>query len=308
MNLTTENDGKEFINVYSRGVTELGKFLTNFSHHEIMTEDGRFQSVEGYWGWLGSGSDQKEYYRNLFGIDAKKAMKSESNKTRINVDDFQRKIKKAIAYKIATNPRMALEFKNSKLPFVHFYDYKGRVVLVTDCGWIMEFLENLRKFLQMESHLDLVTDSLFNAPVGSILGHSCNTLGLWGSGVALGFKERFPESYNEQRLLCNAGKIRCGDYSATTEDGFRIVNLFASINVGGKKSPTDQIHKNTFYALSKFFAENKASVLCLPKINSGLFGCNWEEVKCVIGMTLFFYPTSRVVIYSPETKPIQLSA
>ena len=53
MILTPQNDGITHINVYSKGKTTLGRWLTNFAHTPIDTIDGHFESIEGYWYWLG---------------------------------------------------------------------------------------------------------------------------------------------------------------------------------------------------------------------------------------------------------------
>jgi len=45
-------DGIDHINLYSRGHTELGQYLSNFAYTPIQTEDGRFNSIEAYWYWL----------------------------------------------------------------------------------------------------------------------------------------------------------------------------------------------------------------------------------------------------------------
>lgn len=54
MKLNPNKDGIDHINVYSGSRTELGKMLSNFYHFEIETKDGKFQSVEAYWFWLGN--------------------------------------------------------------------------------------------------------------------------------------------------------------------------------------------------------------------------------------------------------------
>jgi hypothetical protein len=45
----SKDDGITHINIYSKGKTELGRWLSNFTYHPIETEDGKFDSVEGYW-------------------------------------------------------------------------------------------------------------------------------------------------------------------------------------------------------------------------------------------------------------------
>ena len=46
--INPQNDGVDHINIYSKGLTELGRFLSNFEHILITTEDGDFNSIEGY--------------------------------------------------------------------------------------------------------------------------------------------------------------------------------------------------------------------------------------------------------------------
>ena len=61
-------DGEDHINIYSKGKTEIGRWLSNFSHTEIITEDGKFSSIEGYWYWL---TTKDERLRTLIGWAAK---------------------------------------------------------------------------------------------------------------------------------------------------------------------------------------------------------------------------------------------
>lgn len=306
MSFDPEKDGVEHINVYSRGTTELGRFLTNFYHQSIQTEDGRFESVEGYWGWLGSGAQDRDSYRKLYGFDAKKAMNEEPIKGRIDENDFKRKIKKAIAYKIATNAKMALELKKSTLPFVHYYNYKGKIVVVDDCDWIMEFLENLRKLLKSESCIINQEKSLFEAPIGSIIGQSCNTVGSWGAGIALEFKKLFPESFEKQMNLCKTSSIKIGDYLLSEENGYGVLGIFTSIGFGSRKSSNQEILRGTFTSLSKFLSENPHRELHIPKINTGMFACNWEEVKCVISMLSYFFAKLKVNVYATRNTEVDI--
>lgn len=50
--ITPTTDGVNHINVYSRGVTEIGRVLSNFEPCEIETNHGTFASLEGYYHWL----------------------------------------------------------------------------------------------------------------------------------------------------------------------------------------------------------------------------------------------------------------
>src|SRR5579859_6977248 len=44
--------------------------------------------------------------------------------------------------------------------------------------------------------------SLFEAPKGSYLVHACNTQGVWGSGIAVEFKKRFPGAFAHYNRHC----------------------------------------------------------------------------------------------------------
>ena len=48
---TPSTDGIDHINIYSKGKTSLGRWLSNFAKSPIETEDGHFDSIEGYWYW-----------------------------------------------------------------------------------------------------------------------------------------------------------------------------------------------------------------------------------------------------------------
>ena len=51
--INPKQDGISHVNIYSQGKTELGRMLSNFYHYQVITKDGNFTSVEGYWYWLG---------------------------------------------------------------------------------------------------------------------------------------------------------------------------------------------------------------------------------------------------------------
>lgn len=91
-------DGITHVNIYSQGKTELGRMLSNFYHYKVKTRDGEFNSVEGYWHWLGiEKCKEKEVLRKLYGYNAKKTGNSlkVSFKERFD-NNFQNKILNAI--------------------------------------------------------------------------------------------------------------------------------------------------------------------------------------------------------------------
>lgn len=136
-----EDDGVTHINIYSKGNTKLGRFLSNFARHQFECEDGKFQSIEGYWYWLSSKDDK---LRTLYGWEAKKYGRHIRAKDWVNDIDFINKICSAIEIKIKTSQYLE-EFKTSSVPFDHYYLYGAKVVRPTEGRWILEFIDSLRK-------------------------------------------------------------------------------------------------------------------------------------------------------------------
>lgn len=137
-----KQDGINHINIYSKGKTSLGRFLSNFADARIETEDGEFSSVEGYWYWLLLKNDtamiqrEKESLRIFFGFDVKDlgrrllkryGSRFSEEKQVDNDSDFQRKIKNAIKFKIDNNLKYKEELAKCTLPFEHYYVYYGKV-------------------------------------------------------------------------------------------------------------------------------------------------------------------------------------
>jgi len=136
-----DEDGITHINVYSKGKTELGRFLSNFSYFPIKTEDGCFDSVEGYWYWLSCKDDN---LRKMSGYQAKDYGRKHGGKDWLSDDNFKRKITSAIEIKIKSNQYMYDKIKKCNLPFTHYYVYGSKLVNVPEAKWILDCINNLR--------------------------------------------------------------------------------------------------------------------------------------------------------------------
>lgn len=144
-----EEDGITHVNIYSQGKTQLGRMLSNFDRFEIETEDGTFNSVEGYWYWLSiEDCKEKEVLRNLYGYNAKKIGNDLKNRFNKRMDeDFENKILNAIWYKVRRNRYLFTEdIKN--LPFEHYYNFGGKIVNVKKKYlWMIEGIDKMRSYI-----------------------------------------------------------------------------------------------------------------------------------------------------------------
>src|SRR4051794_35789340 len=57
--------------------------------------------------------------------------------------------------------------------------------------------------------LSYVSGNLFEAPVQTLV-NTVNTVGVMGKGIALTFRQIYPEMFQEYRDLCERGKIDIG--------------------------------------------------------------------------------------------------
>ena len=125
--------------------------------------------------------------------------------------------------------------------------------------------------------------SLFEAPRGATLLHSCNCQGKWGSGIAAEFARRFPEAYKIYNRYClnNTGLV--GKSLIIDDSGYKIACLFTSNNYGSNVDSPEQILKATKSSIDHMFMKNPSLLnIHSPKINSGLFKTPWEDTEKLI--------------------------
>lgn len=133
--------------------------------------------------------------------------------------------------------------------------------------------------------------SLFDAPEGSILVHGCNGQGVWGSGIAKPFKEKYPRSWVEYNKYCVDALAKDKKFGAvgttliTSQENKRFVGcLITSVSYGPDKDSVADIVAQTFLALDSLFRNLKESgELSRPiysnKFNSGMFKVDWQYTE-----------------------------
>lgn len=141
MTFSQENDGIDHINIYSKGKTWIGRYLSNFYKFEFTCEDGFFSSIEGYWYWLSTKDDN---LRTLHGYAAKKYGKEIRGEDYPKFDGFEDKILKAIKIKLDKNRENVI---NIKLPLTHYYCYGDKQIFPTGSEFIIDFIE---KYIESE--------------------------------------------------------------------------------------------------------------------------------------------------------------
>lgn len=145
--MTPETEGVNHYNIYSQSRTELGRFLSHFTHHPVNTYDhGVFNSLEGYWYWLKYRDDN---LRLLSGYEAKQ-YGCELGASRMVVlepssDEFVRDILFATDQKINTMPGvLKLRLFQSRLPLIHAYVHQGKYSFQNSMDYIIAHINRRR--------------------------------------------------------------------------------------------------------------------------------------------------------------------
>ena len=145
--------------------------------------------------------------------------------------------------------------------------------------------------LYRKKNLIYYRGSIFSAPKGSILAHSCNCEGVWGSGIARTFKLRNPNIFNKYQEYCKDKDLL--GYSPIFESPLDLdIVCCLMVSQGGSHSTidsrysilkhTDMAIKNLKWILS--CEKYKDKEIHMPMINSGVFRVPWEITEEVLNM------------------------
>lgn len=115
----------------------------------------------------------------------------------------------------------------------------------------------------------------------SALAHGCNTMGLMGRGIALDFKTRWPEMYNQYRILCSELKEQlAGDvfiYDDRALSRFVVCNLFTQIETG--PCAEERLVRLAFMNCKRKLDLLNVNTLAMPAIGAGIGGLSLPVSK-----------------------------
>jgi hypothetical protein len=143
-----ELDGVTHINIDKRGRTELGQMLTHMSRSQFdHPEFGPFQSVEGFIGFIRSGATDDQFHY-VHGMNARYRAKNQNSDF---IRGFRELVMQANYLKIVQNDSLRRAFRDSMLPFDHYYLLgNGRPVQPRNAQWIIPGFEELRRLIKAD--------------------------------------------------------------------------------------------------------------------------------------------------------------
>src|SRR4051794_35950799 len=141
------------------------------------------------------------------------------------------------------------------------------------------------------------------------LVNTVNTVGVMGRGIALHFKQAFPENFKAYAAACERGEVRPGRMFVFETDQLRpgwIINFPTKKHWRGK-SRMEYIETG-MDSLVEEIRERGIRSIAIPPLGSGLGGLDWKQVRPIIERRLSEVTDVDATIYEPgggaqEMKP-----
>ena len=149
-----------------------------------------------------------------------------------------------------------------------------------------------------------VRGDLLDADVQALV-NTVNTVGVMGRGVALQFKQAFPESFKAYKKACEEGKVRLGEVFVFDLGGLQnpryIINFPTKKHWRGK-SRYEHIEQG-LEALVAEIQRLEIESIALPPLGCGLGGLDWNQVYHLIEVALQPLMNVEVLVYEPAGPP-----
>lgn len=145
--------------------------------------------------------------------------------------------------------------------------------------------------------------NLLDADVEALV-NTVNEVGVMGKGIALMFKESFPDTFKQYVIACKAGEVKVGKMFVIPLDqliGPKWIVNFPTKTHWREKTKPEWITEG-LTDLRKFIEENSIKSIAIPPLGSGNGGLNWLDVKPKIVEALEDLNDVKVVIYEPTKK------
>lgn len=145
--------------------------------------------------------------------------------------------------------------------------------------------------------------NLLDADVEALV-NTVNTVGVMGKGIALMFKERFPENMQAYARACKADEVVTGKMFVTRTTSLLgpkwIVN-FPTKQHWRAKSKMEWVEAG-LQDLRRFILEHQIKSIAIPPLGAGNGGLSWHEVKPKIEMALADLQGVDIWLYEPTAQ------
>jgi O-acetyl-ADP-ribose deacetylase (regulator of RNase III) len=133
--------------------------------------------------------------------------------------------------------------------------------------------------------IQYVTGDLFvNRYSAEAFAQGCNCQGSMGAGIALGFKQRYPEMYENYRRRCKAKprQFNLGDALLWQEnDKPAVFDLGTQEHFWHARASYEAI-ETALQAMKLQAEKNNIRSIAMPRIGTGYGGLSWKKVRVIV--------------------------
>ena len=143
--------------------------------------------------------------------------------------------------------------------------------------------------------------NLLAAPVQALV-NTVNTYGVMGKGIALQFRERFPQNYLAYKKACEMEQVQTGKmfvFKEQTMQGEKVIINFPTKKHWRHKSQYSYIEAG-LQDLVKVLLQEQIGSVALPPLGCGNGGLEWPKVKQMIEKHLSPLKQVEILVYEPN--------
>lgn len=149
--------------------------------------------------------------------------------------------------------------------------------------------------------IEITTGDILQSKADALV-NTVNTQGIMGKGIALRFKEAFPNNFKVYVENCKKGLLEPGKILAVWDNnitlGRKLIINFPTKKNWRNPSRYEYIEKG-LKALREFLDKEKIKSVAIPPLGCGQGGLDWEKVKEIIEAELNGLQT-HVYLYAPN--------
>ncbi len=137
---------------------------------------------------------------------------------------------------------------------------------------------------------------IFSTPAQTIV-NTVNTVGVMGKGIALEFKKRYPDMFDNYKIACEKNRLKIGRLMLSYEPDHWVL-LFPTKEHWRNPSRLEYIEQGLI-KFSNIYAESGITSIAFPKLGCGNGELNWDDVRILMEKYLKDLPID-IYIYTNQ--------
>ena len=151
-----------------------------------------------------------------------------------------------------------------------------------------------------------VKGNMLDAPAEALV-NTVNTVGVMGKGIALQFKESFPDNFAFYTNAVKAGEVQPGrmlTFESLRMDGRKIIVNFPT-KTDWRRPSEYQFIESGLQDLVKVIRDHGIKSIAIPPLGCGNGGLDWKRVRDMIVHAMTSVPDLEVLLFEPDDKILQ---